>query len=95
VIEDGQKDEDPFQHTDQRQAVEKPDLSPVGRRPLQRVEVRDKVLKKKGAERDDAQQRMQLVPKKRCTLAGAKRSDSAANGGCGRGLSSCHDGVGS
>ena len=78
MIEDGQKDEDPLQHAHQRQAVEELDLLAVGDGAFERLEVREQVLEQKGADGDDAEQRMQLVPEEGVSLAGAQRLDAAA-----------------
>ena len=73
VIEDGQEDEDPLEHADQRQAVEELDLRAVGDGAFERFEVREQVLEQKSADGNDAEQRMQLAPEEGVSLAGAQR----------------------
>ncbi len=78
VIEDGQKDEDPLQDADQGQAVEELDLGSVGEGAFEGLEVGEQVLQEEGADGDDAQQRVQLVPEKGGSLAGAQRLERRA-----------------
>src|SRR5664280_1022037 len=62
VIQDGQEDEDPLEDADQGQRIEKLDLRSVGDGAFERFEVRQQVLEKKGADGDDAEERMELAP---------------------------------
>ena len=62
MIEDGQEDEGPLEDADERQRVEELDLGAIGGGAFEGLEVREQVLDEKGADGDDAQQRMQLAP---------------------------------
>jgi hypothetical protein len=53
------------------------------------------MLKQKRAERNDAKQRVELVPEERAALAGAQWLDTASDGMRGRLLSCCHGNLGS
>jgi len=62
VIEDGQKDEDPFEYTNQGKAVEEFDLVAIGDGPFVHFEIRKKMLQQERADGDDAEQRVELAP---------------------------------
>ena len=62
VIEDGQKDEDPFEYADEGQAVEELDLVAIGDGAFEGFEVGQDVLEEKCADGDDAEERVKLSP---------------------------------
>ena len=83
VIEDGQKDEGPLKDADQGEAVEEFDLGSVGEGAFEGLEVGEDVLDEEGADGDYAEQRVEFVPEKGGSLAGAQGWNSAPEGGRG------------
>ena len=79
VIEQGQEDEAPLQHANERQAGEELDLVVVGLRALGRLGVGDEVLEQECADGNDAGQRVQPAQQERVALAGAERRNSLGN----------------
>ena len=69
------EDERPLKDADQRQAVEEFDLLRVGEGAIPGFEVGDDVLDEKGADGDNAGERMQAAPEIAVAFAGAQRLD--------------------
>jgi hypothetical protein len=68
VVGEGDEDQSPLEDADQRQAVEELDLRGVGGGAFERFEVGEDVLDEKGADGDDAGERVQLAQQERVAL---------------------------
>src|SRR5580704_2202373 len=79
VIEEGDKDERPFEHADQGKRIEELHLLGVSEGALERLEVREDVFEKEGADGNDSGERVELAPQERVPLAGAKRLHAAGD----------------
>jgi hypothetical protein len=78
MIEQGQEDESPLQHANQRKAVEELDLCTVSCGSFERLEVGEQVLEQECADGDNAQQGVQLAPEERGSLSGSNWLDAAS-----------------
>lgn len=83
MVGEGNEDEDPLEHADEREGVEEENLLGVGERAVDGLEVGDDVLDEEGADGDDAGERVELAPEEGVAFAGAEGLHST-NGRRGR-----------
>src|SRR5580704_218084 len=75
VVEDRNPDEENLHRENEREAVQKRDLSAIGLGSVKGLEVRNEVLEQKCADGHDAGERMQASQQKRIALARSQGSD--------------------
>ena len=79
---EGDEDECPLEHANEREGVEELDLLGVGEGAVEGLEVGDDVLDEEGADGDDAGEGVQLAPEEGVSFTGAERLH-ASNRRCG------------